>query len=626
LEHGQEQPSGPPDIIGRTLGSYRVERLLGSGGMGQVFLAVQPEIGSRVAVKVLSLDCARKRSLVERFFNEARAVNVIRHEGIVNVLDLSTLPDGRPYIIMEFVDGTSMADLIRSGPLPLDRLTSLALQTLEALQATHAKQVVHRDLKPENLMVTRGGRLKVLDFGIAKLVPEGAPVTGLTQSGMVLGTPAYMAPEQILGERVDSRTDIYAMGVILFEGATGHKPFFGKTLYELFDRQLSSPPPPPGTLRPDLPPGFEAVILQALAKRPDHRFQSARAMAGALQAVAAGHGTLALLPRHTPVRTASPSAVTGTLQPRPGPGAADPTLPPATGPGVDATLPPGPGVADPTLPPATGPGVDATLPPATGPVAPPSAAPGPAPGTTVGPGALPVTGPTHGPARPSRLWLWLLVAGLVVIGGMTAAGVVALRSCVSAITTGGALNPAASTETPLVISLGVHRPDYDPEHFRPLEYFERARAAARKVADDMQLMMFQVDGVYPDGHADLTLRSNYNAIYTFRSPSLSRGDPSKPANIKQRIHCLVTVLARAQDVRIVQGISGRDCAEELLPPWRCTIAQAYARARDGTHDAGLPPGNNIVATAIWEKGGWSLNFDRLGSVYVTGDCRGIRQP
>ncbi len=274
-------------LLGASVGPYRIARLLGVGGMGRVYKGVQPQIGSRVAIKVLSRECTDRKDLVDRFFSEARAVNLIRHENIVNVLDLSMLPDGRPYIVMEFLDGAPLADLVsRVGPMPLGGAARLAVEVLDALAAAHAKGIVHRDLKPDNVFITPAGRAKVLDFGIAKLLPELGG--SFTQTGSLLGTPHYMSPEQASGKPIDSRTDLYAMGVILFECATGHKPFYGDSMFDLLRKHVEMPPPSPRQLRPDLPPAYEAVILTALAKDPAQRFASAGAMTTALQQAAQG--------------------------------------------------------------------------------------------------------------------------------------------------------------------------------------------------------------------------------------------------------------------------------------------------------------------------------------------------
>jgi serine/threonine protein kinase len=268
-------------LIGMSVGAYRVARLLGVGGMGRVYKGVHPQIGSRVAIKVLSRECADRKDLVDRFFSEARAVNLIRHESIVNVLDLATLPDGRPYIVMEYLDGAPLSEIItRMGGLPLGGLTRLTTEVLDALGAAHAKGIVHRDLKPDNIYVTPAGRPKVLDFGIAKLLPELGG--SFTQSGSLLGTPHYMAPEQALGKPVDHRTDVYSLGVILYECATGRRPFNADSLFDLLRKHVDEAPVPPRHLRPDLPPPMEAVILTAMAKDPNARFASAMMMAQAL--------------------------------------------------------------------------------------------------------------------------------------------------------------------------------------------------------------------------------------------------------------------------------------------------------------------------------------------------------
>jgi hypothetical protein len=282
-------PVGEDVLLGVTIGAYRIARLLGVGGMGRVYKGVQPQIGSRVAIKVLSRECSDRRDLVERFFSEARAVNLIRHESIVNVLDLASLPDGRPYIIMEYLDGAPLSAAVdgvpQLGPLPVGSVARLAVEVLDALGAAHAKGIVHRDLKPDNIFVTPSGRPKVLDFGIAKLLPELGG--SYTQTGSLLGTPHYMSPEQATGQPVDYRTDLYAMGVILFECVTGTKPFHGDSLFDLLRKHVDAPPARPSALRRDLPPAFEHVILAALAKAPDQRWPSAQAMSMALQQAAA---------------------------------------------------------------------------------------------------------------------------------------------------------------------------------------------------------------------------------------------------------------------------------------------------------------------------------------------------
>ncbi|MDQ3338631.1 MAG: serine/threonine protein kinase [Myxococcota bacterium] len=294
-------------LIGADLGRYRIARAIASGGMGRVYLGVQPEIGSRVAIKVLSEQCARDADLVERFFAEARAVNLIAHENIINVLGLATLDDGRPYIVMEHVDGVTLTQATHGGRAPLGGIVHVFLDVLSALGAAHAIGIVHRDLKPDNIMVTAKGHARVLDFGIAKLSPQQQLFAGArTVTGALLGTPAYMAPEQIASAGdVDARSDIYAVGAVLFHAVTGRPPFGGATIYDIMRAQLEEEPPSPRSFRPDLPLVLERVIMRALAKEPAVRFQSAVEMAAALDDAAAelpDHQWFDLSRKTTPMR------------------------------------------------------------------------------------------------------------------------------------------------------------------------------------------------------------------------------------------------------------------------------------------------------------------------------------
>jgi serine/threonine protein kinase len=269
-------------LLGTEVGRYRLASLVGEGGMGRVYLGVQPAIGSRVAVKILSDQCARDPALLERFFAEAKAVNLIRHESIVSVLDLARLEDGRPYIVMEFVPGHTLGPLVRAEPAPLGGIVQVITEVLSALEAAHQIGIVHRDLKPDNILVTGEGHAKVLDFGIAKLAPGLSHMSPRTATGALLGTPAYMAPEQISAGTVDPRTDVYAAGIVLYEAVTGRVPFAGETLFDLMKQHLETPPVPPSHWRPGLPSAIERVILTALEKEPARRFPTALAMAEAL--------------------------------------------------------------------------------------------------------------------------------------------------------------------------------------------------------------------------------------------------------------------------------------------------------------------------------------------------------
>ena len=416
--------SGDDVLLGTTVGAYRVAKLMGVGGMGRVYKGVHPTIGSRVAIKVLSRECSDKPDLVERFFSEARAVNLIRHESIVNVLEYSQLPDGRPYIIMEYLDGAPLADMVEIGPLPLGSMCRLLGEALDALAAAHAKGIVHRDLKPDNIYVTQSGRPKILDFGIAKLRPELGG--SATQTGSLLGTPHYMSPEQAMGKHVDARTDIYAMGVILFECATGRRPFIAESLFDLLRQHVDTMPPPPRSLRPDIPPALEQVILYALAKDPQQRYGSAAELAQALQAASQGlppeqwtpitPGTLKQL---TAQRASQPSGAGWTPVSWPGgqpsQGPAHPSSHPSSHPG--AGQPPHPSSHPPGAP-----GMG-TPPPYQG-YGPPSSVTGAA-------------GQAYGGAPPrSKKGMWLAIGGgLLAVGGI---------ATVVAVTAGGKKDEAAA--------------------------------------------------------------------------------------------------------------------------------------------------------------------------------------
>ncbi|HEY4119510.1 MAG TPA: serine/threonine-protein kinase, partial [Byssovorax sp.] len=249
-----------------------------------VYLGVKRSAGARVAIKVLSSESARDPDTLERLFLEARAVNSISHQGIVGVIDLAKLPDGRPYIVMELVDGPTLRAILRDHPLPpLAGIVQAVGDVLAGLAAAHAIGIVHRDLKPENVAFASSGRAKLLDFGIAKVTRSmpGA-VIPRTVTGIALGTPDYMAPEQIVGRQIDGRADLYAAGVVLFEAMTGRRPYHAKSDLEIMKRHLEAPIPDPREKRPDLPAPLAAVIVRALAKSPLDRYGSAKAMGHAL--------------------------------------------------------------------------------------------------------------------------------------------------------------------------------------------------------------------------------------------------------------------------------------------------------------------------------------------------------
>jgi serine/threonine protein kinase len=289
------------ELMGRNIGSYRVSRQLGKGGMGAVYMAEHPTIGSRVAIKFLHPQFSADKKIVDRFFNEARAVNLIGHDNILKILDLNVTEDNRHYFVMEFLYGKPLQDLVEPGtPVPVETVGPIVLQVCEALSAAHERGIIHRDLKPDNVYLTihKGRRhfVKVVDFGIAKLTDPGSGVsTGKTQTGMVMGTPAYMSPEQAGGltTKIDPRSDVYSLGVILFQLATGKLPFPGQSFGEVLIGHLQLPPPDPLSLNPLLPPEWSAIVLKCLAKKQEDRYQTMeelrQAIAACMEHLGIGH-------------------------------------------------------------------------------------------------------------------------------------------------------------------------------------------------------------------------------------------------------------------------------------------------------------------------------------------------
>ncbi|HKA89748.1 MAG TPA: serine/threonine-protein kinase [Haliangiales bacterium] len=273
--------------IGESLGNYRIVQKLGSGGMGTVYLAEHPLIGKRVALKVIHRDLSMNQEAVARFFHEARAVNQIGHEHIVDITDYGQTHEGEYFFIMELLSGRSLADLMRlEGALTPERALHIGAQVADALAASHAVGIVHRDLKPDNVFLIHrrgdGDFVKLLDFGLAKISHESGG-EGITRRGVILGTPQYMSPEQCESmSAVDPRSDVYSLGILLYQMTTGSVPFDGDGMGEILIRQVNEPPQPPRARNPYIPVPVEAVIMRALAKRPDDRFQSMGELQAAL--------------------------------------------------------------------------------------------------------------------------------------------------------------------------------------------------------------------------------------------------------------------------------------------------------------------------------------------------------
>jgi len=321
IDRRRSPAAAPGDLPeGMEIGEYRVLRKIGEGGMGAVYAAVQPVIGKRVAIKVIAQNIASNPDVVRRFVEEARSVNKIGHPNIVDIFSFGWLPDQRHYFAMEFLDGKSLSDRLKHGGLEAAECRRVMRQICEALEAAHRAGIVHRDLKPDNIWVAEPQHgesfAKLLDFGIAKLMGDGDAATR-TQTGVMMGTPAYMAPEQCRGEGIDPRTDIYALGVILYEMFARRLPFQGG-FAELITHHLVTTPKPPSTYAP-VSQALDKVILACLekdvAKRPQTAAELGRLLAAALPA---GGTPAAAFPSAPSAAVVTPVTAPDTLAPAPG--------------------------------------------------------------------------------------------------------------------------------------------------------------------------------------------------------------------------------------------------------------------------------------------------------------------
>ena len=278
-------------LIGETLGHYKVTEKLGAGGMGEVYRARDLTLDRDVALKVLPQDLSSDPERLDRFEREAKAVAALNHPNIVTLFSVEKA-DGVPFLTMELVEGEPLDEAIPDAGLPMEQFAALASQLLEGVAAAHKQGIVHRDLKPGNIMLTEDGRLKVLDFGLAKLrdldddsiSDSELPTALLTEEGRILGTPAYMAPEQAEGKPVDGRADIFAIGAVLYEMLTGSRPFVGESRASVQAAILTADPSPPREHRHEIPKGLDAVVLRCLEKDPEARFATSEDLLSALQA------------------------------------------------------------------------------------------------------------------------------------------------------------------------------------------------------------------------------------------------------------------------------------------------------------------------------------------------------
>ena len=278
-------------MIGSQLGHYRIERLLGTGGMGEVYLASDTKLGRQVALKVLAGTLARDPDRLERFEREARAAAALNHPNIVTIHSVEQV-DGVPFLTLELVEGQTLGELIPPDGLPLDRVLSLGIPLADAVGAAHQRGITHRDLKPANVMVTTDGRLKVLDFGLAKVKEEaqmpldsGMPTAALTGEGRIVGTVAYMSPEQAEGKPIDPRSDVFSLGIMLYEMATGKRPFDGDTHMSTLSAIIKDTPKSIAEVRPGLPRELSKIVSRCIAKDVEDRYQSAKDLRNDLRAL-----------------------------------------------------------------------------------------------------------------------------------------------------------------------------------------------------------------------------------------------------------------------------------------------------------------------------------------------------
>jgi serine/threonine protein kinase len=286
-------PASPPVREGDLLaGKYRVERIIGSGGMGVVVAARHEQLDQRVALKFVRDEALGNHQAVERFLREARAAVKLKSEHAAKVLDVGTLESGAPYMVMEYLEGSDLGQvLVERGPLSVEAAAEWIVQACEAVAEAHAAGIVHRDLKPQNLFLARsvGGvsKVKVLDFGVSKSMSTSDAIGGLTQTRAMLGSPLYMSPEQMRSSRdVDARSDVWALGVVLYELLTRRWPFEAESMPELCLKVVSDPPTPVTEFRPDVPRPMIEIIERCLQKDPAQRFDNAAELAAALEPMA----------------------------------------------------------------------------------------------------------------------------------------------------------------------------------------------------------------------------------------------------------------------------------------------------------------------------------------------------
>jgi serine/threonine protein kinase len=351
----------PDSNIGRSIlnGQFLIEQKIGSGGMGAVYRASQPAMNRQVAVKILHPKLTNRKDLASRFRREARAMSHLTHPNTAKVFLYGELEDGSLYIVMEYLEGKNLNQVVRrEGPLPLERAIPVLVQVCGALQEAHSQGIIHRDLKPENIFLSTNGGMKdyakVLDFGLAKVTERELRPGSimLTQEGMVFGTPEFMSPEQAQGKKLDARSDLYSLATILYEVLTGKLPYDAKTPMEYIQLHVTKPPIPLDERIPGkrFPPGLSDVVMKALEKKPEARFASALEFGEALRPFAPGARNISnVMPRPESQQQAPQPRQNGiapsmdgskTIKMAPGAIVANPGPPPSVrGPGVPQAPP-----------------------------------------------------------------------------------------------------------------------------------------------------------------------------------------------------------------------------------------------------------------------------------------------